>query len=373
MQLKAQPRPPLPTDNYQIEVRNHYGFFIHHHFELERFNANFPAFEISLQRSTFGKNRWESAHNYPIIGFTALYSDMGGFKEIGSVYAAYPFINFPLNTDVHNRLFFRLGVGLGYLTNKYHRIDNYRNYAIGSHLNAAVSMYLDYHKPIGKRFNIIAGAGLTHFSNGSSKTPNFGLNILSVMAGLTWHINQPNPYLEQKFLPILRPFEYDNKKWFSVEAIQAVGTRDMSEQLGKRYFVSNTAINILKPVSIKGKIGVGIELTYDGSDKGLLDYKNKVLGEATYSNDFEIIKPGISLIYEMMLSKVSFMFQFGAHIGGAEKTDGTVYEKIGMKYHFTKQFFGNIALTAHGGRADYIGYGIGYRWDQNYYLKKKRK
>lgn len=369
--LKSQPRPPLPNDNYQLEFRSHYGFFLHHHFELERFNAHFPSFELALQRSTFGRQRWETLYNYPLIGLSAFYSDLGGFEEIGQVFAVYPFINFPLNNDVHNRLNFRLGVGLGYLTNKYDPVNNYRNFAIGSRLNAAASLYLDFRKNLSRRFTFVAGAGLTHFSNGSTKTPNFGLNIVTATIGLTWYVNRPNPYLDQKYYPILRPFEYDNKKWFSVEVIQSFGTRDMSEQLDKRYYVSNTAANLLFPVSFKGKAGIGIEVTYDGSDKGVLDKKMEIEGTILYKDNFDILKPGASLIYEMVLSRTSFIFQLGFHLAGAEKTDGIMYEKAGMKYYFNKHLFGSISLTAHGGRADFIGYGLGYRWDHKYYKRRK--
>jgi hypothetical protein len=371
--LLAQPRPPLPNENYQIEVRSHFGFYLHHHLELERFNAHFPSFEIALQRSTFGRQRWEALYDYPVIGISAFYSDMGGFEEIGEVYAIYPFINFPLNEDVNNRLNFRLGMGLGYLTNKYHPTENYKNFAIGSHLNAAASLYLDYRKTLGSRFTFVAAAGLTHFSNGSTKTPNYGLNIVTAVAGLNWHINRPNAYLDLRFAPILRPFEYDNKKWFSVEVAQSFGTRDMSQQLGKRYYVSNTAFNLLFPLSMKGKAGIGFEFTYDGSDKGVLDKRGQIEGDTLYKNNLDLVKPGVSMIYEMVLSRTSFVFQLGFHLGGAEKSDGIAYQKAGMKYHFTDKVFGTIALTAHGGRADFIGYGMGYRWDYKYYRKKDRK
>ncbi len=371
--VHAQPGPPLPADNYQIELRTHYGYFLHHHFELERFNSHFPSFELALQRPTFGKQRWESLYNYPIVGVAAFYSPMGGFEELGKVMAVYPFISFPLNENTDNRLNFRLGVGLAWITKMYDPIENYKNYAIGSHLNAAASLYLDYRKRISRRFTFVASGGLTHFSNGSTKTPNFGLNILTASAGLTWYLNRPNPYLDKKFLPILRKFEYDNKRLFSVDVMQSFGTRDMSQQLGKRYFVSNTAVHVLVPVSMKGKLGLAMELTYDGSDKGVLDQREIIEGKDLYSSNVDLLKPGTGIVYEMMLSRASFLFQLGFHLAGAEKSDGYLYEKLGMKFRFSNNLFAVIALTAHGGRADFIGYGIGYQWDNKYYLKRKKR
>lgn len=383
---RAQARPPLPKNNYQLEVRTHYGFYLHHHLEFRRFNATFPSFELAFQRSTYGNQRWEALYAYPIIGFSFFYSGMGGFEEIGEVYAVYPFINFPLNRDVDNRINFRLGVGLGYLTNKFDIENNPKNFAIGSHLNAAASLFFDYRKTISPRFTFVAAAGLTHFSNGSTKTPNYGLNMLTAVAGINFYLTRPNPYLEAKFLPILRPFEYDNKKWFSVEIMQSVGTRDMSQQLGERYFVSNTSANIMLPFALKYKIGLGLEMTYDGSDKAMLDHKkSQGTEELIYENDFHLIKFGAGLAYELMMSKTSFIFHLGYHNLAGRKiktiedsdpienkliTKGIVYQKLGIKHHFTDNVFGSIALTAHGGRADFIGFGIGYKWDVKYYLSR---
>lgn len=364
---QAQPRPPLPDNNYQLELRGHYGFYLHHHKELKRFNAAFPSVELAFQKSTFGRQRWEALYSYPTIGFSFFYSGMGGFDEIGKAYAVYPFINFPLNRNVDSRLNFRLGVGLGYLTNKFDPLENFRNYAIGSHLNAAASLFFDYRKTISPRFTFIAAAGLTHFSNGSTKTPNYGLNIVSAVAGINMYLSPPNPYLSLKYLPVLRLFEYDHKRHFSVELMQSFGTIDMSQKLGKRYYVSNTAFRFMIPHSLKGKYGIGLELTYDGSDKDVLAYRNQLEGKTDTIPSFKFLKPGISIAYEMMLSKTSFLFDLGFHLGGAEKTDGIAYQKAGLKYHFNERFFGVISLTAHAGRADFIGYGVGYRWDRIFY------
>lgn len=369
--LLSQPRPPLPVNNYQLEYRQHYGFFYHHHLEFERFNGHFPSYELSFQRSTFGRQKWESLWAYPLTGISFYYSPLGGFEPIGQVFAIYPFISFPLNENVRSRLNFRMGVGLGYLTNRYHPTDNYQNFAIGSHLNAAANFFFDYRRVVSKRLTLVAGAGLTHFSNGSTKTPNYGLNAFSALVGMNVFLNEPNPFLEIRQWPVLRPFEYDNKKWYALEAVQSFGTRDMTMELGKRYLVSNTSINWLVPTGMKARFGAGLDITYDDSERGMLDRRGAILGKDLYKNRLEVIKAGFSGIYEMRLSRISFQFQLGAHFTGADQTDGQIFEKLGAKFYFNDPWFFNIALTAHGGRADFIGYGIGYRFDRTHYPRKK--
>ena len=36
--------------NVEVDFRLNYGFFIHHHFEMTAFSADFPMFELSLQK-----------------------------------------------------------------------------------------------------------------------------------------------------------------------------------------------------------------------------------------------------------------------------------------------------------------------------------
>ncbi len=163
---------------------------------MRRFDAHFPMFEISLQRATYGHNQWEAVYRYPLIGVSYLYTDLGNSSALGAAHAVFPFINFPLNSNLDNSLNLKLGLGLAYLTNKFDPTENFQNFAIGSHLNAAVSIYFDFRKKINRRSNLILSAGLTHFSNGSMKTPNFGLNILSLSAGYSFFLKKsPIPTL----------------------------------------------------------------------------------------------------------------------------------------------------------------------------------
>ncbi|NOU48101.1 MAG: acyloxyacyl hydrolase [Bacteroidales bacterium] len=359
--VKGQVIKHFPKYNFQIETRAHYAIFLQHHFEMERFNSHFPAFEVNLQRATFGNQRWEALYRYPIIGLTAYYSPLGNNKEIGEVFAILPFINFPLNHDLKNSLNFRLGFGLGWLTNKFDPIENYKNFAIGSHLNAAVSLYFEYRLQLSKRFTWISGAGLTHFSNGSMKTPNFGLNLLTVSTGFAWFIKNPNPYLDKKLRPELYRFEFDGKKWITSEFLFSVGLKDMSQDYGEKFFVYNLTWNTMKQVSLRSKIGMGFDLTYDRSDRAVLKMR-----QSPYNSDWQLLKPGANFAYEMLLDKTSFLFNLGFHLAGKERSEGELYQKLAVKQHFSENVFGVITLTAHYGRADYIGFGLGYRLNFKY-------
>ena len=354
--VMSQAHSPKTKHNLNAEFKIHYGFLWSHHLELDRFQAHYPAFEFSIQKQTWGKHRWESEYAYPLIGLSVWYSSLGSFEEIGSAIAVYPFINFPLVRDDVQSFNFRLGLGLGYLSNHFDRLDNYKNFAIGSHLNVAGSLFFEYRRKWGRIVTLSTGFGLTHFSNGSIKTPNYGLNILTANIGVSAFIGRPNPKGSRKVFPELYPFEFDGRRYLEVNFTFSMGTKDMSQQLGQRFMVYLFTANLMKRVSYKSKVGIGLDLSYDASDKAILEWRGQPV-----ENEWQVLRPGVNIAYELMISRLSFLFQYGFHLAGKERKEGDMYQRLTIKFLVTRNIFANIALNSHFGKADYIAFGLGYK------------
>jgi len=354
--LGAQPQGPRNENNLSVEVKGQYGFLLSHHLELDVFQSHFPAMEISIQKQTWGASRWEQEYNYPSLGVAMWMSNLGGFEEVGSVMAVYPFINFPLTRWNNQSVNFKLGVGGAYLTNHFDRIENYKNFAIGSAFNLSASLYFDYRWQPSRRVAISGGFGLTHFSNGSTKTPNYGLNIFTATVGATVSLKKPNKSHKTQVLPRYHSFEFDGSKYLELQFATAVATKDMSEELGERFMVYAFYTNILARVSYKSKFGAGVDYTYDASDKFLLQESS---GEEPSLRD--VTKVGINFAYELVISKVSFLFNAGINAAGKERNEGDFYQRLTLKYRFTENWFANFALSSHLGKAEYVGLGIGRR------------
>lgn len=362
----SQAHKPNSKHNLMAELKLQGGFLLSHHLELDAFQSHFSAYEFSIQRVTFGKSRWEAEYGYPLIGISIWHSNLGGFKAIGKAYAVYPFINFPIVQNEVQSLNFRLGLGIGYLTNCFHRTENYKNFAIGSHINVAASLFTEYRRKINKRMSISAGFGLTHLSNGSMKTPNYGLNILTLSVGISAYLSRPNPSLDKKVLPELYPFEFDGRRTFEIDFTLAVGTKDMSEQYGHKYMIYGGYLNLLKRVSYKSKIGLGADITYDASDKFILQ-----LRDVSTENEFQISKIGVNIAYGLVLSRLSFLINAGMYVSGKERSEGDFYQRLGIRYLVLDNWFTSISLSAHLGKAEYIGFGLGYRLNIIYKRKIK--
>lgn len=352
----AQPRKPSTEHNLTAGVKLQYGLLMSHHLELDIFRSHFPAFELNIQKATYGKRRWESEYGYPLLGLNFWYSGLGGFKELGSAFALYPSINFPIVRDDVQSLNFKLGVGLGYLTEKFDRLENYKNFAIGSHLNIAASLYFEYRRKVSRMVTLTAGGGLTHFSNGSMKTPNFGLNILTGTIGISAYLKPPNRTLSKKVLPELYTWEFDGRKYISIEFAMAMAYKDLSQEYGESFYVFAGFINLMARVSYKSKFGVGIDITRDASDELILKQRF-----VEVENPSQLNKLGVNLAYELYMDRLSFLFNAGMYLTGLDRSEGDVYQRLTLKYMVTKNLYGNMVLSAHLGRAEYVGFGFGYK------------
>ena len=352
----AQPTKPATTHNLTAEVKLQYGLLMSHHLELDIFRSHFPAFEINLQKATYGKHRWEAEYGYPLIGISLWYSGLGGFPELGSAIALYPTINFPLVRNNKQSLNFKLGIGLGYLTNRFDRTENYKNFAIGSHLNIAASLFFEYRRKISRMLTFTTSMGLTHFSNGSMKTPNYGLNILTASVGVSSYLSNPNRSLKRKILPELYSFEFDGRKYLSVEFATALAYKDMSQQYGESFFVGAAFVNIMGRVSYKSKFGVGFDVTYDGSDNMVLERQH-----VEVYNKMNLAKTGVNIAYELIMDRLSFLFNLGFYMSGMERSEGESYQRLTMKYLISDKLFANMVLSSHHGKAEYVGFGLGYQ------------
>lgn len=339
------------------ELKLQYGFLMSHHLELDAFQSHFPAFEFSIEKATWGKEKWEAIYGYPIIGLSVWYSPIGGFEEIGSAFALYPFINFPIVQDQYNSFNIRIGLGLGILTSHYDRLNNYKNFAIGSTINVAGSIFGEYRRKISRSSTLSFGFGLTHFSNGSTKTPNYGLNLLTGSVGFASYLGRPNPSMNKKVIPKLYTFEFDGKQSLDFDVSLSLGMKDMNQQFGQRFMVYALAANLFKQVSWKSKFGIGFDLTYDASDLYILEWN----GDDVQA--YQTLKPGMSIGYQLVMSKLSFVFNFGVYLHNLEKSEGDVYQRLTLKYLFSKDFFAMMALHTNWGKADFLSFGVGYQLD----------
>ncbi len=356
MEVKAQEMPSNSSkekNSLSLETRIFYGFLNNYHNELRIFNAHIPAYEISLLKSTSGKNDWEILYNYPKIGMSIFYTPFDNSEALGNAIGIYPHINFPLLKTTKQNLNFRIGLGMAYLDSKFHPTENYQNLAIGSSINALAHFMLNYQLLLDEKNTLSFGLSLIHFSNGSITTPNYGLNLPMASLAYSYQIIEGEKGMKNISSPL---FRYKKNTDLRLDIQAGWGIKSQNNLLDKKFHILTQSFTLFKPLNKKSSIGLGIDFSWDES------YKQLFLNEGLpQPKGLDFTKYAIAANYEMRLDKLAMKIGFGAYIYAEEKTEGPIYEKLALNYLFYKNIYASIELKAHAARAAYIAWGIGYQ------------
>ncbi len=347
--LNAQEQ--VAASGLSIETKIHYGFIARHHPEMAVFSdIHFPVFELVLSKQTIGNKPWHRIYSYPEIGISYWQCEFENSEILGHAKAIYPFIRFPLIRSNRFALNFGFGLGLGYFSNKFDRLNNYKNTAIGSHLNALINLMFEAKYNLSPRFRLFTGLSFTHFSTGAMVMPNYGINIPTANLGLSFSLkNTRTAYLKHDLPELDRSWEY--------LIIASFGIKEISPVDNIKYLVYNVSGDFLKPMSLKYKIGGGLDLFYDDSKVYALEQKG--IYEDKVSSNFSF---GLHFTYEQTLSRVSILLELGTYLYSNNNLDGNIYEKLIITYLFSPKILASVALKAHRTKADFISWGVGYKF-----------
>jgi len=228
--------------SWNMLLRANYGFVIAHRPALEPLQQKkVTGFEFTLSKITNGNKDWEHIYNFPTYGITLAYFNLGSPDHLGYGIAIYPSVDFPLGKNPGEGLHFRYGSGLGYVQKKFDRENNIKNAGIGSHVNGVIHFDLHYEKNISGKSDLELSVGITHYSNGSYRLPNLGINIATVSLAYSISSGEKKPYID-------RTIPAPEKKAYVI--IHAGGfPKNIYPPLGKDYFAGVVSGMLLKPVS----------------------------------------------------------------------------------------------------------------------------
>jgi hypothetical protein len=219
-------------------------------------NQRPSAFELELTQQTTNKQPYAQLYNFPKVGISAQYFIMDPHKPLGNMLGIYPHISFALLRREKHELNFRLSWGVGYIERRFNLSDNYKNNLISSRFNYTFGGRLNYEFKAG-RYSINTGIGLIHFSNGSMRVPNLGINVPTLHLGLGLN---PKEKVELK-KDSLPPFQ---KNWnFTFSA--AGGIKRVYPVNGPAYFLSSYSIYAGRTLSRKSTLSIGTDFMFDPS------------------------------------------------------------------------------------------------------------
>ncbi len=310
------------------------------------------AIDLSVNFPSYGKDYWEQLYRYPRPGVGFSCWSLGNNEVLGKAYSLYSFINIPFFVRREKFSFnYQISFGGAYLSKKFDVHENHLNRAIGSHANVYIRLGIDSKIKLSPRSELVIEAGTTHFSNGKTSSPNYGINAATLSLGYNYLIGDSHiPYQEQSIPEIGKRY---------VQTLLFSGGSKVYDNLsGEKYFFSSVSYNIERIINHKRKIGLGTDFSYDGSIREAL-----ASAEGVRENDFaKLIRLGLHASYGIQYKRILMRIQIGHYLYSKYIVLTPVYSRISVQYLITKNLLGSIGIKSHLGKADCLEYGIGYYW-----------
>jgi hypothetical protein len=337
------------TTNLFIEGRGNYSILMAHRPNLEGYpNGHFGMYELNVGIKTNGSKLWHQLYHEPNIGLSFFYTNVGNNKYTGSNAAAFAFIQFPYVRFKKSQFNFKLALGPGWVEKKFDRLNNYKNLVTSTYLNAAIQLTQSYQVQLTPKQHLSVGVCLTHFSNGSYRLPNLGINLAGLQVGYHYRFKDTKK-------PLLDTVKFKRKMNYVIS--YSCGLKQVYPVLSKQYFLSNFSAIIYNRFKEKASFGLFLDLFKDESVNNQMKFDT----DSTNNNKTNL-QAGLGAVYEISIDRFTIPLAAGFYVYNNYKVLPAMYLKFALNYYITEQIHISFNLKSHYAKADYFSYGLGYRF-----------
>ncbi len=185
-----------------FEVKLHSGMHIYSGQSLtDELRNGYGAVELRYAWQTKGDQEWQKAYVYPAFGIGWYQGYIGDPEVFGNPNALYGFASFHLGHHKRHNFLIEPALGLTYNLIPYNPETNVINDAIGARFAVYFNLNFGGKLQLNREVDFIYGVDFTHFSNGRTATPNFGLNMFGVNIGARYHFNRMQKQVDRSFHP----------------------------------------------------------------------------------------------------------------------------------------------------------------------------
>ncbi len=300
---------------------------------------------------------YSTTYRRPYMG-VGWYASTFHNEDIGKPNALYFFLTHPLKFEGDKRftLSYTAAFGLSYNFNPYDTIKNPTNIFVGSYRNCYVHLGFVANYKFNENWAMNATLGFKHFSNGSFKQPNYGMNLIPFTLGVSYRVTKQDIYQEKTPIP-----KYIKHGLVNIAVIAGSKNYEIG---GDNYLKATISVNWLKQINYKYRLGVGMDFFY--SDQAQLRNDSDA---SDFSKSFSTAVVGSWewALTENLYVPIGIGFYLHRNVENDEKT--VYYERVGMRYRFMDHYFAGLTIKAHGGAADIFEWTIGYTFhhDKNKY------
>ncbi len=307
---------------------------------------------VSWNKKTFGENDWEQRFNYPDYGISFVYQNLKN-DVLGnnfSLYAHYNLYFFKRN------IILRIGQGLAFTSNPYHKFKNHKNIAFGSKFMSSTYAMVNYKKErIFNKFGLQAGLSLLHYSNANVKAPNTSINSITINLGVTYSLNDEDPEFTNTVTKekLVQPIKYN------LVFRSGINESDVVDSGQFPFYIFSAYAD--KRINHKSAFHLGTDVFFSNFLKELIHYNSVAFPENKVDGDEDFKRIGLFAGHELFINKLSLLTQLGYYVYYPYDFEGRTYFRVGLKRYFGKKWFGALTLKSHGAKAEAVEFGIGIR------------
>lgn len=336
------------------KVSYHNGVLLPHRIAMQHIpKETTNGFELNFEKSSNNSKDWEKLYNNPTFGVSLLYTSTGNHDVLGNAFGANAYLLLPIFSTSGFRLQTSWGWGVGYLGKKFDRVENFKNNAIGSHINLFASIKLKAEIYVSPVDAILVGGAFNHWSNSGIRKPNLGINIP------TWSIG----YMHKFYEPTLRPrkltklerkaYQPELKNEFTIMPIIGFTALNIHDQ--KIYNTYAFQLNYSRLWSAKYKVNLSWDQFYNTAfrKKMNLDVETK---------DKTAFQSGIMASYEQTIGGFGIIIGWGAYIFDQTQRNDPFYHRFGTRFTLGENIIINTTLHTHWAVSDHLEIGVGYKF-----------
>ena len=347
-------------DGLTVEAMLHYGRAFKHTPKLN-YDVNHNSFgqELNFQYQTLGKKEWQAHQRYPLLGISLMHFDLGNKRDLGQAYAIIPNISIPFLRREKTNMEFRVGTGIGYLTEKFSPINNTNNNAIGSNINSAIAFKLGLNYWFRPNIHLTAAGSFTHFSNGAAALPNFGINIPGIVLGVRYF---PNAIAPTDLLSTETTRKLDQKK-FGANIFLGLAYREYISSQGPRYPIYLMSVAGTYTLTKHNTLSAGIDVEYN---KAVYEFAVHTFAFDRATSRKKAYRAMFFVADEFRFGDLGLGLQLGGYVTpNSYLLPFPITTKLSVRYYFkpigkpATRFYLGTYMKSHLIVAEHIGFGAG--------------
>lgn len=264
--------------------------------------------------------------------------------EFGDTYALLGGLTFPLFNVSKVDVAFTPGFGILYAGESW--FSN-QNPVVGSKLNFGLKAGLKASVPISKKMAVAANLDVLHYSNGGTRVPNNGLNVVSVGLSVSRALNED--------VEVSKPsFGKEENKKHSFDFGVNVGRRGVYQSrdgLWRTGLYGGYNYRLTSYLALGGGVDAVYYHTIYDPNRVLETYQSK-------ASSFDKWRVGAAVGPDLWMGNLAFMAKYGYYIHYNSLLPVNTYWTAGVKYKLNNNLALQSKIYIHGTEADFVGFGL---------------